>query len=1063
MTIQDLINELEGLGSLITQYVTGTWEQYNALQEKDEGTLYYITDKNVIYKGSTCYSGVKSISSEVKNDTDNKENEYYKITISPAVGEDIILNIKTIEAIDKIEENIYNTIQTVQDNLDNHINTISDGEISAHVTLSDETNSESGVDGGIAATPKAVKEALRLAKEYAEETMAVQGSFEVLKGYITTNGIIESAEDTNINGVNINSLIGYEKGWAFFVKAAGHYVGEDCEINDKIICVNNYSGSFKASDFIVLQANIDGAVTSTEQLTEDTLILGSGGHSIKPLDNGADKQVMTMVGGKPQWSDNVDTDTTYTFEDGVDGSFNVKPKDGQTQKINIGKPSNASHADTAGTADKVAQSETTATDIPFLLRDSDGNAKYNKNFSPNKFNEYLPLAGGTMLGDIDMSGNEIKNSNLELVENLPTNNLYEGRQVTYEGKIYTYHNEKWISTADDLGDLKETLSSEFVFRPTADTYSVKDEFASVRSIKGNTVVWNQMFDYSNIIYNNATYDSSTGVFTCTPTSQGFILQSKRYAKINHYHFISLEVKSDSNAVINVWNGTLNPISINSTSTWQKVTSILKCTDSTSSLGVASHDSVNPFEVKNIKAFDLTQMFGEGNEPTTVEEFEKLYSHLPIDYNEGSLLNLNADSIKSVGFNQWDEEWELGVLNTNTGLNSDYARTIRTKNFIPIIQGQDYYVSNPYNVLYIFCYDSSKNYLRFKYRSKSGKLEIVENTSFIKFYIEPEGNKTMQYNNDICINLSHNGERDGEYQSYEEHIVNLPIKKYFPDGLKSAGTAYDEIVFDKNIGKYKAIQRIGSVDLGTLSWTNNPTIEGHWRFYAIPQNNSYKPKTTPTELTKPNCLCVNYNTITPQSSYTGNKGMSINNGTGYYLVTNESFTDVTSLKASLQGQILYYELAEPIETIIEDCDLIAYKANDWGTEEVLSEEPTTPIKADIEYNFDSNEIIKYNYFRIDDFRKNYLRKDETAASAEKLANPRKITLAGDVKGETSFDGSGNVEIDVELEKNVINDSIETIDTINYTDPSKTNIPNEYAIAEAVTGVIQLLTWKTLGDA
>lgn len=181
------------------------------------------------------------------------------------------------------------------------------------------------------------------------------------------------------------------------------------------------------------------------------------------------------------------------------------------------------------------------------------------------------------------------------------------------------------------------------------------------------------------------------------------------------------------------------------------------------------------------------------------------------------------------------------------------------------------------------------------------------------------------------------------------------------------------------------------------------------------------------------------------------------------IKDSSYSDAASFKQSLVGQILYYELAEPIETIIDDYDLIAYKANDWGTEEVLSEESTTPIKADIEYNFDSNEIIKYNYFRIDDFRKNYLRKDETAVSAEKLANPRKITIKGDVTGETSFDGSGDVEIDVEIEKDVINASIETIDTINYTDPSKTNIPNEYAIAEAVTGVIQLLTWKTLGDA
>lgn len=48
-----------------------------------------------------------------------------------------------------------------------------------------------------------------------------------------------------------------------------------------------------------------------------------------------------------------------------------------------------------------------------------------------------------------------------------------------------------------------------------------------------------------------------------------------------------------------------------------------------------------FEVKNLMAFDLTQMFGAGNEPTTVEEFEHICAINGIDlatyqpYNEGS--------------------------------------------------------------------------------------------------------------------------------------------------------------------------------------------------------------------------------------------------------------------------------------------------------------------------------------------------------------------------------------------------------------------------------------------
>jgi hypothetical protein len=53
--------------------------------------------------------------------------------------------------------------------------------------------------------------------------------------------------------------------------------------------------------------------------------------------------------------------------------------------------------------------------------------------------------------------------------------------------------------------------------------------------------------------------------------------------------------------------------------------------------------------------DLTLMFGEGNEPATVEDYERLFPNLPTSFNEGSLLNLNADSIKSVDEGEMKED------------------------------------------------------------------------------------------------------------------------------------------------------------------------------------------------------------------------------------------------------------------------------------------------------------------------------------------------------------------------------------------------------------------------
>lgn len=51
-------------------------------------------------------------------------------------------------------------------------------------------------------------------------------------------------------------------------------------------------------------------------------------------------------------------DTTYTFANGADGSFTVTPKGGSEQKISIGKPLSAVHADTANNADNAKKADT---------------------------------------------------------------------------------------------------------------------------------------------------------------------------------------------------------------------------------------------------------------------------------------------------------------------------------------------------------------------------------------------------------------------------------------------------------------------------------------------------------------------------------------------------------------------------------------------------------------------------------------------------------------------------------------------------------------------------------
>lgn len=60
----------------------------------------------------------------------------------------------------------------------------------------------------------------------------------------------------------------YKAGQSFRVAEAGEYAGTQCEIGDLILVIKDYvEGSASDADFMVLQANIDGSVTSTADVT----------------------------------------------------------------------------------------------------------------------------------------------------------------------------------------------------------------------------------------------------------------------------------------------------------------------------------------------------------------------------------------------------------------------------------------------------------------------------------------------------------------------------------------------------------------------------------------------------------------------------------------------------------------------------------------------------------------------------------------------------------------------------------------------------------------------------
>lgn len=117
-------------------------------------------------------------------------------------------------------------------------------------------------------------------------TVTINGDAVATQEYV--NGLIGQIEG-GVPGIvddtdNPIPTTDYKAGQMWRVAVAGTYVGEACEVGDLIICLKDYaSGTASNSDFMIVQANIDGAVTGANSSTDGHIVVfnGSTGKVIK--------------------------------------------------------------------------------------------------------------------------------------------------------------------------------------------------------------------------------------------------------------------------------------------------------------------------------------------------------------------------------------------------------------------------------------------------------------------------------------------------------------------------------------------------------------------------------------------------------------------------------------------------------------------------------------------------------------------------------------------------------------------------------------------------------------
>ena len=179
------------------------------------------------------------------------------------------------------------------------------------------------------------------------------------------------------------------------------------------------------------------------------------------------------------------------------------------------------------------------------------------------------------------------------------------------------------------------------------------KLASVNKVGGKTIVMNQIFKIASISANGLTFSvDSDGLITINGTASSYFATLSQINDLQNKEgkfFAKMTIVENPNTVAFKFGYTnrnkfTDAISSGSTSTI--------FTQTNAELAKAKYQGIAGFQegtvFDNVKVkimiFNLTKMFGSGNEPTTPEEFEAMFPNDYYAYNEGELMSMSVNDV-----------------------------------------------------------------------------------------------------------------------------------------------------------------------------------------------------------------------------------------------------------------------------------------------------------------------------------------------------------------------------------------------------------------------------------
>ena len=335
-------------------------------------------------------------------------------------------------------------------------------------------------------------------------------------------------------------------------------------------------------------------------------------------------------------------------------------------------------------------------------------------------------------------------------------------------------------------------------------------------------------------------------------------------------------------------------------------------------------------------FDLTQMFGSeiadyiydletATAGAGVAWFRKYFPKDYYEYNAGELMHVSdLQSHDMVGFNAFDASTaEDGYMFSKAGIKAASVNPPRSCELVPVLPNTTYYLKSPHyeNVWNAIFFDIDKNGLNDARQVASGNSGILFTTPANCYYVGI--NMLTADKGEINLNLSWDGERDGEYEPYVKHSYPLDSSltlRGIPK-LSTDGKLYYDGDHYKSDGTVE--RRYGIVDLGTLTPRANGTqAEGVYQYAVTVEDKAYG---------KTNLLCDSFGLM--GSGAPSNWTME-GRANSNIIVFNIPYTTVADATAAMSGVYLVYELEEPTTEEAQPFQSPQI-VDDFGTEEYVT--------------------------------------------------------------------------------------------------------------------------------